>query len=617
MLRPDFAEIFDYITSRSVSYSLNTNGTMISPEIADLMKRKGNKMVALYGATAEVHDHITRNPGSFLATMRGFDLLREVGAGFTVQLIPMRDNYHQFPEMVRLAKSLSPHWRVGAAWLYLSSDGDPVKNAEIVRQRLSPKDVIELDKPDLSGEEREEAEMDHAFCHTGDDGLFAKCIKGRRDFHVDPYGQMTFCSFIKDPEMRYDLRKGSFREAWEEFIPSLSNKVRDGAEYPENCGSCERRSDCRWCPVYGHLEYGRYEAKVEYLCDVAKANQAFKDDWKRDHRRFFQIAGITIQVDSDLPFGPETFNKKFASFQVQGPDEDNVVLNHHFSLPDLKDKDLGKEEHIELFKKYPPRDIEITVYGITKEIYERVTRRPGSYDAFRRGLDLLLENGIPVRLKAMALRSNVHEHPQIADFCRARTKDYFRFDPLLHLRHDRDPVRNEVIKSERLSPEEIVAIERADSERFNALEKGCDKLIRQEKCDQQCNHLFHCGTGAGSFVLGHDGRFRLCSSLFHPDCIYDLRKGTLADAWKEFVPKVRDMRSNRAEFLDTCRACPIINLCLWCPAHAYLETGELDSNVPYFCQVAYARAKSIIKENSIEAKSFGLLPAGILSQQKR
>jgi MoaA/NifB/PqqE/SkfB family radical SAM enzyme len=125
MLRPDFAEIFDYITSHCASYSLNTNGTLITPEIAELMKRKGNKMVALYGATAEVYDHITRNPGSFSATMRGFDLLREAGVGFTVQLIPMRDDYHQFPEMVGLAKSLSSHWRVGAAWLYLSSNGDP------------------------------------------------------------------------------------------------------------------------------------------------------------------------------------------------------------------------------------------------------------------------------------------------------------------------------------------------------------------------------------------------------------------------------------------------------------------------------------------------------------
>jgi radical SAM protein with 4Fe4S-binding SPASM domain len=275
---------------------------------------------------------------------------------------------------------------------------------------------------------------------------------------------------------------------------------------------------------------------------------------------------------------------------------------------------LLREEHIKLFKKYPPQDTEVTVYGITRETYEKVTRCPGSYDAFRRGLDLLQENGIPVRLKAMAIRSNVRELPRIAEFCRSRTKDYFRFDPLLHLRLDRDPARNEMIRSERLSPEEIVAIERADSERFNAMEKGCAKLIRSEMCDTQCRHLFHCGTGAGSFVLGYDGRFRLCSSLSHPDCTYDLRKGTLNDAWNEFVPNVRDMRSDRSEFLETCRACPIINLCLWCPAHAYLETGELDFHVPYFCQVAYARAKSIIKENSIEAHSLGPLPAGVFCQ---
>jgi MoaA/NifB/PqqE/SkfB family radical SAM enzyme len=34
MLRPDFVEIFDYITSHAKSYSLNTNGTLITPEIS-------------------------------------------------------------------------------------------------------------------------------------------------------------------------------------------------------------------------------------------------------------------------------------------------------------------------------------------------------------------------------------------------------------------------------------------------------------------------------------------------------------------------------------------------------------------------------------------------------
>ena len=64
-------------------------------------------MVALYGATAAVHDHITRTPGSFEAVMQGFAYLKEAGVGFIVQIIPMKDNYGQLKDMIRLAESLS------------------------------------------------------------------------------------------------------------------------------------------------------------------------------------------------------------------------------------------------------------------------------------------------------------------------------------------------------------------------------------------------------------------------------------------------------------------------------------------------------------------------------
>ena len=195
------------------------------------------------------------------------------------------------------------------------------------------------------------------------------------------------------------------------------------------------------------------------------------------------------------------------------------------------------EEHVALFKQYPPRDIEVTVYGATRETYEAVTRQRGSFAAFMRGLDLLLGSGVRVRLKAMALRSNLHEMAEIARFCRQRTKDYFRFDPQLHLRFDGDPARNEEIRSERLSPEEIVALERSDPERFESLEKKCDKLIVPEFAEHTCNHLFHCGAGTGSFNVGYDGLFRLCSSLYHPDCVYDLRTGSLSDACTTSSPR--------------------------------------------------------------------------------
>lgn len=254
---------------------------------------------------------------------------------------------------------------------------------------------------------------------------------------------------------------------------------------------------------------------------------------------------------------------------------------------------LVTEYHVRLFQNYPPRDIEVSVYGVTKETYERVTRRPGSYAAFRRGLEILQEAGIKVRLKAMALHSNIHEMAEITRFCRARTKDYFRFDPLLHLRYDRDVHRNAEIQAERLSPIEVAAVEQADPERAGALEKDCDQLISTELKHTDCNHLFHCGAGQRSFSVGYNGAFRLCSSLVSPKCVYDLRHGSLAEAWNNFAPSLLDLRSSRLEFLESCRTCTLVNLCQWCPANAYLECGLMDGRSPYFCQVAKARAEAL------------------------
>jgi MoaA/NifB/PqqE/SkfB family radical SAM enzyme len=347
MLRPDFVDIFDRITHRSLPYSLNTNGTLITPAIAGLLKRKGAKMVALYGANAEIHDHITRTPGSFAATMQGFAYLREAKAGFIVQLIPMRDNYHEFDAMTRLARSLSPVYRVGAPWLYLSACRSAVRNREISRQRLDPTDVIHLDPPDATDDERiiasETNDKPARLQFEEDRCLFAACIDGCRDFHIDPYGGMTFCCFLKDPALRYNLRNGSFRKAWDDFIPSLADRVQGDPEYEENCGCCDRREDCRWCPAYGYLEHGRYSAKVAYLCDLANEARSYKENWQHHHRRYFRIAGITIRVDSDLPFTEKTFDPKFKKFEADGPSEEMISLRHHFSLTGLNIDDPGEE----------------------------------------------------------------------------------------------------------------------------------------------------------------------------------------------------------------------------------------------------------------------------------
>lgn len=253
---------------------------------------------------------------------------------------------------------------------------------------------------------------------------------------------------------------------------------------------------------------------------------------------------------------------------------------------------LITDKHVELFRNYPPRDIEVTVYGAGEETYERVTRMPGSYAAFSRGLALLLEGGIKVSLKAMALRSNVHELPAIARFCRERARDFFRFDPFLNLRIDGNAVRNEEIRAQRLSPGEIIAIEQADPERSAAVEKRCGMLEKPVPSQGLDNFLFQCSAGADSFAVSYNGLFHPCPSLRHPDCLFDLRRGSLAGAWFDFTPRTLAMKTNNNGFLENCRLCPLMNLCQWCPAHAYLECGRMDEWCEYFCRTAHARARA-------------------------
>ncbi len=136
-------------------------------------------------------------------------------------------------------------------------------------------------------------------------------------------------------------------------------------------------------------------------------------------------------------------------------------------------------------------------------------------------------------------------------------------------------------------------MEREDPERFGALKSHCGELLVPENSDPDNRFLFRCGAGLKSFTVGWDGLYRICLPLVHPDFVYDLRKGSLAEAWNTFTPRALSREARKASFLGKCAGCPIVNLCMWCPAQAWLETGDLEGEVEYFCRTAGARAAAI------------------------
>ncbi len=338
MLRPDFEAILDLISGRGQGYAINTNGTLITPAVARRFRAPGVKMIALYGPTAEIHDHITRNPGSFDATLRGLAYLKEAGAKFVVQIVPMRDNFASLKEMIALAESWSPVWKLGATWLYLSASGDPERNREIIAERLTPEETAALafTPGDDDGFQASDAE-----CVAGQDAdsagrSLAACFRRRREFHVDPYGGLSFCAKIKDPTLRVDLRTRSFRDAWETDLPERVKAYRDAAPPERACDGCRLAAGCSWCAAHAYLENRRAGEKVNYLCAVANADRKLREDYERAHVRHYRIAEITIRVESDLPFEKDTYQEKLVPFAVDGPGPDTVRIRHRFGLPDKK-----------------------------------------------------------------------------------------------------------------------------------------------------------------------------------------------------------------------------------------------------------------------------------------
>jgi MoaA/NifB/PqqE/SkfB family radical SAM enzyme len=345
MLREDFCEIFEAATHKSVEYGLNTNGTLITPAIAHLLRRPGTKAVAIYGATAGVYERVTRVPGSFEALLQGLAHLKEAGAGFVAQLVPMKSNHHQWAEMIDFARRWTPHYKVGAPWLYLSALGSPARDAAIVRERLAPRDMVALDPPALDDATPELAERDEM--------LYACCHALQDSCHIDPYGGMSWCSFVKDPELRWPLRgavgvePGAVGRVWDELIPDAASGAYGGSEYHSRCGSCERRALCKWCDVYGYLEHRRHGAPVQYLCELAAETEKYHERLLREHRRFYRLGGMTLRVQGDLPIEDGTFAESVRTFEVTAAEADgwpepDIAIHHHFDVPRLDFRALGE-----------------------------------------------------------------------------------------------------------------------------------------------------------------------------------------------------------------------------------------------------------------------------------
>jgi radical SAM protein with 4Fe4S-binding SPASM domain len=253
---------------------------------------------------------------------------------------------------------------------------------------------------------------------------------------------------------------------------------------------------------------------------------------------------------------------------------------------------LLSERYADLFARIPPLEmIEVTLYGMSRRSYEAVSRNPGSFSAARRGIELLLAKKVPFIVKGTVLPPNKSELDDFESW--AATIPWMNKQPgyalFLDLRCRRDSEeKNRTIRKMRLSPEEGRKILERTHNYVEKMKEFCEKFIAPPG-----DRLFTCGAGIGGGTVDSYGWLQPCMMLRHPDCVYDLKKGSLKDAIVNFFPILRERKSHNPEYLKRCARCFLKGLCEQCPGKSWIEHGGLDTPVEYLCDVAHEQARNL------------------------
>lgn len=265
--RPDLFKILTYAKKKGFYLILLTNGTLITPKVADCLKNLNINQVdiSLYGMTKDTYESITQIPGSFQRCLRGINLLHDRNIPICIKMTVLDLNIGEFSQVKAFAKELAVRFQWGY-FIHPKIDG----SKEPLSFRLSPKQGIELEvknQPSLFEEEKRSKKEKETSSKR--DGLFY-CNAGRNSFAITPYGEMNLCLEYRFPQ--YDLRKGSLSEGWKELVNYVKS-AKPSKNY--QCKNCELQEFCQWCPAEGWLNKGDRNACVPYFKELAR----IKREW--------------------------------------------------------------------------------------------------------------------------------------------------------------------------------------------------------------------------------------------------------------------------------------------------------------------------------------------------
>jgi mycofactocin radical SAM maturase len=241
-VRRDFWELVDYATAHDVGVKFSTNGSRITPQVAQRLAASDyvDVQVSIDGATAEVNDRV-RGPGSYTTAVRAMERLADAGfRGFKLSVVVTRENAGQLEAFKAIAD------RHGAQ-LRLTRLRPSGRGAD-VWDELHPTAAQQRAVYDWLVAHGEDVLTGDSFFHLSAYGQSLPglnlCGAGRVVCLIDPVGDVYACPFAIHQEfLAGNVRDpGGFASVWREseLFLELRRPQAAGA-----CSSCTFFDSCR------------------------------------------------------------------------------------------------------------------------------------------------------------------------------------------------------------------------------------------------------------------------------------------------------------------------------------------------------------------------------------
>ena len=248
-LRTDLLEIVEYARKLLCSVKLKTNAVMIRKAKAERIAALGveSVQISVYSHRAEVHDAITKLPGSFRRTIEGARLLRANGVKVSFANVLMKHNANDYPEVQALAGQLGVHYSVDATITPMMDGDRSILDLNIDAGTL--RDVFH--DSTLVGNAEEFCAPPSGPLADADAFDTLPCSAGHTACYVSPYGDVYPC--VQFPYLSGNVRKSRFLDIWQNS-PQLKEVRSIRMSDLEGCSTCVHGGSCSRCPGLAYLE---------------------------------------------------------------------------------------------------------------------------------------------------------------------------------------------------------------------------------------------------------------------------------------------------------------------------------------------------------------------------